>query len=190
MEDLKSNSEQAKNAPSSDNLEKSGEQPPRFLGTTSDGKRVYSRPMSHVHTEDGIDYEMLEEAIPGIETGDKERVEAQIEFDHIIGFDKCIEVGPDDDVKMVYRKNRMGQTPMVIGISPEETNLLQIILKKDRFDQNKYILATTFLGKIAPREPWDKSIETEEERQECEEFWKTHALILDEDLVDWERTGR
>ena len=164
------------------------EQPPHFLGTTRDGKRVYLRPDSHFHGEDGITYKTLEEAIPYIETNDQDRVVSQVEFERPIGIDKCVEVSPEDEVMMVYRKGRAGQTPMVKNREPEESNLLQVMLKKNEAAPSEYALVTTFVGKSAPKEPWDPSLESEAEKQESLNFWNTHALIYNEELVDWERT--
>ena len=169
-------------------IENSGEMAPQFLGVTKDEKQVYKNPGSHFHPEDGLTYDILKSALPVIETEEKTRVEAQVDFDKPIGTDKCIEVGPEDDVIMVYRKERFGMTPMIKNRQPKVSNRLQVVLKKSREDDGKYILATSFIGEKAPREPWDNTIETEEEKKESEDFWNTHALIYDEDLVDWDRT--
>ena len=191
METIKPHTENINNNPdTSPSSSETSVQPPRFLGTTNDQKTVYSLQGSHFHAEDGITYETLEEAIPNIDTKDKELVNAEVEFNRTIGIDKCVSINPNDEVIMVYRKGRMGQTPMVKNREPEQSNLLQVLLRKSPSNPNEYTLVTTFVGKSAPREPWDPSIETEEEREKCANFWGTHALIYNEDLIDWERTPK
>ena len=157
------------------------------LGTTKDGKNVLISPGSHFHDEDGITYELVSKALSVIEAGDKSRIVSQVVFDRPIGIDKCVETTPEDDVIMVFRKGRSGQTPMVRNRQPKETNKLQVIIKQDRRNPEYYYLATTYAGENAPREPWDPTLKTAEEKRESEDFWNKHALIYNEDLIDWDR---
>ena len=165
------------------------------FGQTRDGATVRERKDgSHFHAEGGLTKELLSAALATIDTvvdpNDKDRaVRREVKFDRPIGKTTCVEVGPDDQVVMVYRNYRKGLTPMVKNREPAPSDTLSIVLREDedRPGGKDYILATAYIGEKAPREPWDESIESEEERRRCEEFWKTHALIYNDGLIDQER---
>lgn len=88
---------------------------------------------------------------------------------------------------MVYRKGREDPTPMVKEREPLPCNVLTVIIRKEKELKNHYTLITAFVGRGSTREPWDKGIRSDEERRECVEFWSTHALLYNPDLIDWER---
>ncbi len=159
----------------------------QFLGTTKDGKNVYDRPNSHFHSEGGLNMEILASALSVISTNDQPYVAETVKFNGIVGKSSCVEVGPEDEAVMVYRTNRSGQTPMVKNREPIDCDTVRVIIRKDDETNDTYTLITAFVGGDSPREPWDPNIESEEERVESEEFWKTHALIYNDDLIDKER---
>ena len=161
-----------------------------YFGKTKDGADVYDRADgSHFHSEGGLTPELLQAAIGTIDTEGKNFIKRQVNFDRQIGSQTCVDVGPEDEIVMVYRKNRSGQTPMVKNREMKPCSSLVTILKRNRsIGVNAYELITGYIGEESPREPWDPNLETEEERQKCEDFWHTHALIYDENLIDWEKT--
>lgn len=161
-----------------------------FLGRTKDGIEVYDRADSHFHYEGGLTPELLESALSVIDTKGKKFIKELIQFDHEVGGKTCVEVGPEDDVVMVYRKGRNGMTPMVKNREMEPCDTVTIIMKKQYAPRSKgYLeLLTSYIGEGSPREPWDPGMNSEAERKSSEEFWKTHALIYDDDLIDWEKT--
>lgn len=161
-----------------------------FLGQTKDGFKVYDREDSHFHAEGGLTPEILESAINVIDTEGEKFVKKQINFNQPIGKQSCVEVGPEDEIVMVYRKGRSGRTPMVKNREMEPCSSLTIILKKDQSDEidDTYKMITAFIGGDSTREPWDPNVENEEEYHACEDFWSSHALVYDENLIDFERT--
>lgn len=160
-----------------------------FLGKTRDGKNVYNRKdNSHLHKKGGLKPEILSSAIGVISTDDKLFVEKQVDFDGLVGYQSCVEVGPEDDVVMVYRNNRPGQTPMVKHREALPSNSVTIIMKKEKKDKDDYIVLTSYVGTKSEREPWDTSLRKEEDRSKAKEFWSKHALIYDESEIDKERT--
>lgn len=159
-----------------------------FLGTTKDGKSVYDRPDSHFHPEGGLTKEILASAISVISTDNQIVKGETVKFNGIVGKNNCVEVGPEDEIVMVYRTNRSGQTPMVKNREPSDCDTVHVILLKNEENENEYCMLTAFIGESTPKEPWDPYIKSEEERTESEKFWKTHALIYNEDLIDKERT--
>ena len=166
---------------------KSGIQTERvFLGLSADGAEVYDRSDSHFHGEGGLTKELLADAIGKITTNKRGFVKEKVEYDHPIGTQTCVKVSPEDEVVMVYRNGRSGQTPMVKNREAEPCSSVMVILRKDRsvLDKDIYEMLTGYIGEGSPREPWDPNISTEEERRECEEFWNTHALLYDGNLID------
>ena len=161
-----------------------------FLGRTQDGAEVYDRLDSHFHGEGGLTPELLEDAIGRINTGGKDFVKERVDYDHPVGEQTCVGVGPEDEIVMVYRKGRSGQTPMVKNREAEPCNSVMVILRKDRLapEEATYEMLTSYVGEGSPREPWDPGLSTEEECKESEEYWRTHALIYDDSLIDWVKT--
>ena len=162
-----------------------------FFGKTKDGAEVYDRAKgSHLHLEGGMTPELLRAALGAIDTEGRRSFKEVVEFEQPIGKQTCVEVGPEDEVVMVYREGRSGQTPMVKNREAEPSNCLTVVLGKGDFplDSNLYELTTGYVGKGSPKEPWDPLNTTDEERRECEEFWNSHALVYDDKLIDWERT--
>ena len=163
-----------------------------YFGRTQDGAKVYDRLDSHFHAEGGLTPDLLGAALSTINTEGRTFVREVVDFGHPIGKTSCVEIGPDDEVEMVFRKGRSGRTPMVKNRESQPCSKMMVILLKDdtlKDDNNDaYVLITSFVGDDAPREPWDPGNETEEGRKECEDFWSTHALVYDESLIDEERT--
>ena len=153
-----------------------------YLGTTKDGYEVYDRADSHIHTEGGIYRKLLEKALGLMYAHNVQFKKKEIKFPSAIGFNKCVSVTAEDDIVMVHRKGRAGQTPMVKGREAVPCNILTVVILKS--GEKCYTLLSAYIGQDAPREPWDKSIRSEEERKKSEEFWKKHALIYDPKLID------
>lgn len=159
-----------------------------FLGETGNHKFVYDREDSHLHSEGGLSLELLREGLRKITMyGGFKKFE--IDMGRPIGFTTCVPVTPDNEVVMVYRLGRAGQTPMVKNRLPIPCNWLTIILRWEKTLGNHNTLITAYIGAGSPPEPWDKCLKTIEDKAKSEEFWKTHALIYDESLIDWERTA-
>lgn len=173
-----------------ENAEEDIKQERTFFGKTKDGAEVYDRPNSHFHGEGGLTPGLLGIALSTIDSKDRGFIKEKVKFDHIIGKQSCVSVEPGDDVVMVYRKGRSGMTPMVKNREMEPSNTVTVVLRKDRSirDKNVYETLTSYIGEGSPREPWDPNLISEEDRQECEDFWHSHALVYDENLIDWEKT--
>ena len=164
---------------------------PVFLGYTKDEKRVYDRTdiISHLHSEGGMTKELLAEALARIDTEDRKSFREIVNFERQVGETTCVEVGPEDDVVMVYRKGRLGQTPMVKNRQPEPCNSIVVVLSQNRKIEGAYELRTAFIGGNSPREAWDFTIADDAEYEEAKKFWNNHALLYDEDLIDQEKTA-
>ena len=161
-----------------------------YFGKTKDGAEVYDRSDSHFHSEGGLTPALLAEALAQIDTQGRPFIKELVHFDHIIGGKTCVTAKPDDEIVMVYRKGRSGMTPMVKNRSAEPSDSVTIVMRKDRSirDKDVYETLTSYIGDGSPREPWDPNLSSEEDRKECEDFWNSHALLYNDDLIDWERT--
>ena len=159
-----------------------------FLGKTKDGAEVYDRTDSHLHREGGLTPELLSATLNAIDTEGRNFLKEQVNFDRPVGEMTCVEVGPEDEIMMAYRKNRSGLTPIVKNREAIPCSTVTVVLRKSSGDNNSYTLITGYIGKGSPREPWDPNIGSAEERGKAQDFWQTHAIVYNDDLINWERT--
>ena len=155
----------------------------KVVGRLANGLPVYDRPNSHLHDGDGgLTPELLQGALKRVETTDMFHVET-VDFDHVVGFSTCVTINEGDQVVMAIRKGRQGPTPMVLGRQAEPCKAVTVVLKKD-YREGYYVLITAFVGEAAEKEPWDRSLlPGSPEHERCVEFWRTHALIFDPEVV-------
>jgi hypothetical protein len=59
----------------------------------------------------------------------------------------------------------------------QETHKLVLIARKQH--SRTYQLVTSWIGSLARKEPWDHSIRSEHEFEECLNFWCSKALLHD-----------
>lgn len=155
---------------------------------TKDGMRISipASTMEHMEAHKDVDFAILNEALKKISfKGDF--LKTAVDMGRVIGTTSCVEVGPEDDISYYYRKNRAGKTPFVKGRDKKDTSKIVIILRKT--SKGIPILITSWYGDIAPMEPWDarrKNL-SDEEIEECDIFWNTHALIYDESMIDFDK---
>ena len=158
-----------------------------LLGITKNGVYVYDRKNSHFHEEGGLTKDLLKEAIEKIEFRKKVGSVRNIvvNMDKVIGKTSCVSLYKDDHVIYVYRKGRIGRTPMVKNRDPEDCDSVTVVLKK--IAEDEAIMLTGYIGKGSPREPWDRSL-SHKARAEAIYYWRHHALVWNNDLIDWDRT--
>lgn len=160
-----------------------------YLGETRDGISVYDRDDSHLHKESGLTPELLAESLSRIDTAGRGFVREKVVFDHIVGERTCVDTGSEDEIVMVYRKDRSGQTPMVKNRETEPCDSVMVVMaREDPPYDDDFKMITAYIGKESPREPWDPGISTKKDRQEAEEYWNSHAIVYNEDLIDWDKT--
>lgn len=104
----------------------------------------------------------------------------KVELPDVIGWDHLVETCDEDEIVYEKRAGRTIETRFVKGKGAVETNRLVCILKKSKDRPREYYVVTMYPGAYAYKEPGDLSIEKEEEREACESFWQTHALVWDE----------
>ena len=120
----------------------------------------------------------------------------EVEMGRLVGLSGCVETLPIqkfDETFFAQRTERKKPSRIVIGDLGEETSKVSILAFPDRSGSGDYILITTWIGFLAPKEPWDNNIKSEKEFQESLDFWLTHALIYQEEVMgqpftsSWER---
>jgi hypothetical protein len=62
--------------------------------------------------------------------------------------------------------------------SREDTSKI-VVIARPSLIENQYELITAWIGVLAMKEPWDKSIAGPLEFQECLSFWSANALVYD-----------
>jgi hypothetical protein len=137
---------------------------------TKDGFQVVDRHNSHNHTSD---MELLAEAISRIETNGRQFLVTELDMGRIVGATHCVETDGTDDIYYETRPGRRGPSRMVRNRKPEPCSHMVVILKKEDMGRF-YILITSFVGKMAEPEPWDRNA-----TPRSESFWANHALIAE-----------
>lgn len=141
--------------------------------------------MSHMAAHANINLDYVKEALSKLNFNGSFFIGA-IDLGRVIGKDTCVSVTPEDDVRLLYRKGRDGRTPIVLGKEAEDTTLIVVGVCTD--DDGLDTIFTAFYGQLAPKEPWDPRLR-DEEREESEAFWASHALVYDKDSLDEERNA-
>lgn len=128
----------------------------------------------HMKAHSDVSLENIKEAINNVTLSGTFIMES-VDLGTVIGKDHCIYVSTENwkNVNMIQRPNRKGLTPMIKS-EPADTSLLTIGLCVD--DDGLWTLFTAFYGVKVPKEPWDASIKSEQEKEESKKFWRCHAL--------------
>ena len=129
--------------------------------------------IAHMKAHSDVSLKHIQEAINNISLSGTFFMES-VDLNTIIGKDHCIYVSPEnwENITMVQRPNRKGFTPMIKS-EPADTSLLTIGLC---VDDGLWTLFTAFYGVKVPKEPWDASIKSAQEKEESKKFWRCHAL--------------
>ncbi len=156
-----------------------------LVGTTRDNVPVFDRPQSHLQGH-GMPEEVLKEALAQVSQHAPFEKHV-LDMGRIVGNNTCVQVGPEDQVVMAVRKRRFGPTPMVLGRQPEPCSKVVVVLKKAYDDEGEYfVLITAFVGEGSEPEPWDRQlVPGSPEHRRAVRFWQTHALLYDEEVIDY-----
>ena len=156
-----------------------------FLGKTANDIPVFDRANSHF-ADHGFSEETMKEALSRI-TQTSQFEKHVIDMGRVVGLNSCVAVAEDDKVIKAVRKGRFGPTPMVLEREPEPCSSVVLILKKAFDNEGEYfVLITAFIGEGSEPEPWDRQlVPGSPQHQKAVEFWHTHALIYDEEVIDY-----
>lgn len=104
----------------------------------------------------------------------------EVEMGRVVGKSGCVQtapITPCDRALFAQRVGRARPTRVVVGEAGSETTKVVVLAFASREDPNTYVLATSWVGDLAPLEPWDPMIRSQMERQESLDFWCSNALI-------------
>lgn len=109
-----------------------------------------------------------------------------IEFPFNVGYSLLCETSPDDAIVYAMRKNRYIYSKFTLDGKKKLINKCIFILNRSYQKNNEYYLVTMFPGEYLVKEPEDRNIKDELERQKMLEFWSNHALVFNPKDVDLE----
>lgn len=142
----------------------------------------------HIKTADGIVVDIdrehmkahesvmpfLKQIIPTLVVGDQPFIKTAIDMGQIIGVTDCVETTQHDDIVYAKRPGRPGKTRFVKNRNPQPSSHVTLIMKRVG---RRFKLLTGFIGNVAEKEPFDKSIRTDAEFMQAKHFWDRHALV-------------
>ena len=106
---------------------------------------------------------------------------AEVEIGRIVGRSGCVQTSPitiSDRTLFAQRVGREKPSRVIVG-EGEKTTKVVVLAFASREEAGTYVLVTSWVGSLAPKEPWDQNINTEREYQECVRFWCSNALVWD-----------
>lgn len=144
------------------------------------GEAVINRSTSHIH--DGISFDIIQEALWKIQSEDERYIDQTIYFDRSIGQSLRIATTDEDEIVFAKRKNRRWLSRFVKNKAPLDYNGLTLVLLKDKYHSNQYVLMTAYIGDKAPPEPRDNDVFDRIEngdllKEQALEFWSKQALL-------------
>lgn len=140
---------------------------------TQDGRRVRIN-YEHLRVHQDV-VPLLQEALSRVATENLQQVKVAVDLGRIVGHSLCVETDETDKIQYLRRPGRVTQTRFVTSKGAQPCSFVTLILKQAG---EQYRLVTAYIGALAEKEPDDPSIRSSEERQVCEQFWASHALVL------------
>lgn len=124
---------------------------------------------------------ILPEAISRIKLPSAGFLSIEVELGRVIGKKTRVDTPLCDvDSKILFAKRIDRDKPSRAapsGSVSEDTTKIVVLARPS--DSRTYILVSSWIGLLARKEPWDKTIANHEEFQECLGFWCSNALIHD-----------
>lgn len=129
----------------------------------------------------------LEEAISKIRLpATPQKIEFEVDMGRIVGRQGIIETAPVDAKErtlFAIRANRKLPSRVAsMNTAGSETTRMVVIAKPGRI-KNHYHLITSWIGTFAKKEPWDSTIATRSQFEECLNFWSSIALVYQPDVM-------
>lgn len=111
-----------------------------------------------------------------------QKYEGEIDMGKLIGRTGVVSATPlevGDQALFAYRTNRnLPSRVAPIGKIGEETTKI-VVIARPSATERQYDLITSWIGTLAKKEPWDRSISGQEEFKACLTFWSSFALLHD-----------
>jgi len=113
-------------------------------------------------------------------------VDIVVEFPFNIGYSLLCETTVQDTIVYAKRKNREIYSRFTLDGEKKLTNKCVFVLNRSNQKPDEYYLITMFPGEYLIKEPEDRNIKDELERQKMLEFWRKHALVFNPKDIDLE----
>jgi len=110
---------------------------------------------------------------------------AEVEIGRVVGRSGCVQTPPitqSDRVLFAQRIGRDHPSRVIVG-EGEKTTKVVVLAFASHEEADTYVLVTSWVGSLAPKEPWDSNIRKDEECQECLRFWCANALVWDPSVM-------
>lgn len=151
------------------------------LNRLASGEIVIDRPNSHLGS-DLTTQKAVVEAIAQIKSNNRDFIEAEVAFEHVVGSTICVPTSEHDIIVFAQRKGRNGLSRLVRGRQPVPCNRVFLVLK--RIGPDVFVLVTGFIGERPYPELFDHKAfsrrrNPKKARMAAEQFWDTHALIFE-----------
>jgi len=115
---------------------------------------------------------------------DKDFIEMVVEFPFNVGYSDLCKVKDSDNIIYAKRKDRSIYSKFLIGRESTEIDKCVVVLKRSYDKPNEYYLITMFPGEYCIKEPQDKNIKSEDEKNNIMKFWDKHAFVFKLDEID------
>lgn len=143
-----------------------------YIGRLATGEAVFGGRNGHFATHAAASPELsalVVEALGQVDGGEQ-FITASVDLGRVVGATACVPTTSEDDIVFARRPSRHGLTRFVRGRQPVPTQFLAVILRKS---QDGYELLTSWVGELAPHEPWDRHADLAVSIP----FWSSHALV-------------
>ncbi len=106
-----------------------------------------------------------------------------VEFGRVVGRSGCVPapvIGPGGKATFALRAGRRKASRVAVGVEGPEASTV-VVLAFAAKEARTYVLITSFVGALAPKEPWDASPGSE--REDSLVFWGQNALVHDPSVM-------
>jgi len=111
----------------------------------------------------------------------------EVNLGRIIGRSGCVATTPITSSTPTLFASRVGRdkpSRVVVGELGPEVSTVVVLAFADRDVEGQYVLITSFVGQLAEKEPWDRTIRSQAEAERALGFWSCHALAHDPAVMD------
>lgn len=126
--------------------------------------------------------ELLAEAVAKLRLPrDGAFLSAEVEMGRVVGRSGCVQTPPitsSDRTLFAQRVGRDHSSRVIVG-EGEETTKVVILAFASPGEGGTYVLVTSWVGSLARKEPWDRTIASDGEHRDCLQFWCSNALVYD-----------
>jgi hypothetical protein len=110
---------------------------------------------------------------------------AEVEMGRVVGRSGCVQtplIGLTDRTLFAKRIGRDHPSRVIVSEGKKTTKVV-VLAFASREEAGTYVLVTSWVGSLAPKEPWDPNIRGDAEYQECLSFWCSNALVWDPSVM-------